>query len=101
MGHVSVENNHVDVFVFELAQCLIGSQRYNEPRFIDFVGVISLPCGNCSFEGHMCGIARRVITLKWYNTPTGIMERTEKGFITIYLLPGGRLLRWELLSRQG
>ena len=38
-GNVSVENNHIDVFIFEFADVLHWlSKEYNEPRFSDFAG---------------------------------------------------------------
>ena len=41
-GNVSVENNHIDVFVFEFADVLRWlSNEYNESRFSDFAEVIS------------------------------------------------------------
>lgn len=41
-GNVSVENNHIDVFVFEFADVLHWlAKEYNETRFSDFAEVIS------------------------------------------------------------
>ena len=59
-GNVSVENNHIDVFIFEFGSVLewLGDY-YDEPRFSEFLDVISssmiqlLP-----FEEHLCGIAK-------------------------------------------
>ena len=40
-GNVSVENNHIDVFVFEFASVLQWlSKEYEEPRFAHFAEVI-------------------------------------------------------------
>ncbi len=41
-GNVSVENNHIDVFIFEFADVLHWlSKEFNEARFSDFAEVIS------------------------------------------------------------
>lgn len=59
-GNVSVENNHIDVFIFEFADVLHWlSKEYNEPRFSDFAEVISTSMRQLlPYEGHMCGIAK-------------------------------------------
>lgn len=94
-GNVSVENNHIDVFVFEFADVLRWlSKEYKENRLSDFAEVISTSMRQLlPHEGHMClALLRSVIILKWFSTPTGIMERMEKDITTIFLLPAGRLL---------
>ena len=41
-GNVSVENNHIDVFIFDFADVLHWlSKEFNEPRFTAFSEVIS------------------------------------------------------------
>lgn len=59
-GNVSVENNHIDVFVFEFADVLNWlSKEYDEPRFSDFAQVISTSMRQLlPYEGHMCGVAK-------------------------------------------
>ena len=59
-GNVSVENNHIDVFVFEFADVLHWlSKEYNEPRFSDFAEVISTSMRQLlPYEGHMCGVSK-------------------------------------------
>lgn len=59
-GNVSVENNHIDVFIFEFADVLHWlSKEYAEPRFADFAEVISTSMRQLlPYEGHMCGIAK-------------------------------------------
>ncbi len=54
-GNVSVENNHIDVFIFEFADVLRWlSKEYNEPRFSDFAEVISTSmCQLLPYKGHM------------------------------------------------
>ena len=59
-GNVSVENNHIDVFIFEFADVLHWlSKEFNEPRFSDFAEVISTSMRQLlPYEGHMCGVAK-------------------------------------------
>ena len=59
-GNVSVENNHIDVFIFEFADVLRWlSKEYNEPRFSDFAEVISTSmCQLLPYKGHMCGVIK-------------------------------------------
>lgn len=60
-GNVSVENNHIDVFIFDFADVLHWlSKEYNEPRFADFAAVISSSMRQLlPYEGHQCGIAKK------------------------------------------
>lgn len=60
-GNVSVENNHIDVFIFDFADVLRWlSKEYNEPRFADFAAVISSSMRQLlPYEGHQCGIAKK------------------------------------------
>ena len=60
-GNVSVENNHIDVFVFDFADVLRWlSEVYDEPRFADFADVISSSMRQLlPYEGHLCGIAKK------------------------------------------
>ena len=76
-GNVSVENNHIDVFIFEFASVLQWlSKEYKEPRFADFAEVISTSMRQLlPHDGHI---------------RTGIMEGTEKDIITISLHRDGR-----------
>ena len=58
-GNVSVENNHIDVFIFEFADVLHWlSKEFNEARFSDFAEVISTSMRQLlPYEGHMCGVS--------------------------------------------
>lgn len=60
-GNVSVENNHIDVFIFEFADVLRWlAKEYSESRFTDFAEVISTSMRQLlPHEGHMCGIAKK------------------------------------------
>ncbi|RHN02134.1 hypothetical protein, partial [Bacteroides intestinalis] len=59
-GNVSVENNHIDVFIFEFADVLHWlSKEFNEARFSDFAEVISTSMRQLlPYEGHMCGVSK-------------------------------------------
>ena len=59
-GNVSVENNHIDVFIFDFADVLNWlAKEYNEKRFSDFSQVISTSMRQLlPYEGHRCGIAK-------------------------------------------
>ncbi|MFR9568090.1 MAG: hypothetical protein SNJ09_04650 [Rikenellaceae bacterium] len=59
-GNVSVENNHIDVYIFEFASVLRWlSCNYDEYRFGEFADVISSSMSQLiPIEGNMCGIAK-------------------------------------------
>ncbi len=59
-GNVSVENNHIDVYIFEFASVLRWlSERCNEERFSNFADVISSSMSQLiPVEGDMCGVAK-------------------------------------------
>lgn len=100
-GNVSVENNHIDVFVFDFADVLRWlSQRYDEPRFAAFAEVIStsmrqlLPC-----EGHMCGIAKEGYYPEVVQHTNWDYGRNGKGYYNNIFAPGWTVASlWELFS---
>ena len=102
-GNVSVENNHIDVFVFEFADVLRWlSNEYNESRFSDFAEVISTSMRQLlPYEGHMCGIAKVGYYPEVVNIQVGIMERMVKDTIMIFLRPDGLLLLCGSCLHQG
>lgn len=59
-GNVSVENNHIDVFVFDFADVLRWlSKIYKEQRFSDFAEVINTSMRQLlPYEGHMCNMGK-------------------------------------------
>ncbi len=93
-GNVSVENNHIDVFIFEFADVFRWlSKEYDEPRFSDFAQVISTSmCQLLPYKGHMCGVIKWAYYPEVSSTPTGIMVAMERDIIMICLLRVGRLL---------
>jgi hypothetical protein len=100
-GNVSVENNHIDVFIFEFGSVLNWlSKRYDEPRFSDFVKVISssmlqlLP-----FDGHMCDVAKTGYYPEVVQHTNWDYGRNGKGFYNDIFAPGWTVASlWELLS---
>ena len=84
-GNVSVENNHIDVFIFEFADVLHWlSKEYNEPRFSDFAEVISTSMRQLlPYEGHMCGIAKVGYYPEVVQHTNGITDVTERDITTI------------------
>ena len=91
-GNVSVENNHIDVFIFEFASVLQWlSKEYKEPRFADFAEVISTSMRQLlPHDGHMCGIAKVGYYPEVVQHTNWDYGGTEKDIITISLHRDGR-----------
>ena len=100
-GNVSVENNHIDVFVFDFADVLQGLARESgETRFADFAEVICTSMRQLlPFEGHLCGIAKKgyypeVVQHTWWD-----YGKNGKGYYNNIFAPGWVVASlWELLS---
>ena len=100
-GNVSVENNHIDVFVFDFADVLQGlSRETDEPRFAAFAEVIRTSMRQLlPFEGHLCGIAKKgyypeVVQHTWWD-----YGKNGKGYYNNIFAPGWVVASlWELLS---
>lgn len=100
-GNVSVENNHIDVFVFELASVLRWlSKQYNEPRFANFVEVISSSMRQLlPFESHLCGVAKQGYYPEVVQHTHWDYGKNGKGFYNDMFAPGWTVASlWELLS---
>ena len=100
-GNVSVENNHIDVFVFELASVLRWlSKQYNEPRFANFVEVISSSMRQLlPFESHLCGVAKQGYYPEVVQHTHWDYGKNGKGFYNDLFAPGWTVASlWELLS---
>ena len=100
-GNVSVENNHIDVFIFEFGSVLNWlSKRYNEPRFHDFVQVISSSMRQLlPFENHMCGVAKTGYYPEVVQHTNWDYGKNGKGFYNDIFAPGWTVASlWELLS---
>ena len=100
-GHVSVENNHIDVFIFEFADVLHWlSKEYNEPRFSDFAEVISTSMRQLlPYEGHMCGIAKVGYYPEVVQHTNWDYGRNGKGYYNNIFAPGWTVASlWELFT---
>lgn len=101
-GNVSVENNHIDVYIFEFDEILQWlSEETGEKRFSQFAEVIrsSMRSQLLPYEGHMAGIAK----VGYYPE---VVQHTQwdygkfgKGFYNDLFAPGWTVASlWELLT---
>ena len=100
-GNVSVENNHIDVFIFEFADVLHWlSKEYNEPRFSDFAEVISTSMRQLlPYEGHMCGTAKVGYYPEVVQHTNWDYGRNGKGYYNNIFAPGWTVASlWELFT---
>lgn len=100
-GNVSVENNHIDVFIFEFADVLHWlSKEYNEPRFSDFAEVISTSMRQLlPYEGYMCGIAKVGYYPEVVQHTNWDYGRNGKGYYNNIFAPGWTVASlWELFT---
>lgn len=100
-GNVSVENNHIDVYIFEFATILdfLAEQR-SEPRFAEFSSVIkSSMLQLMPVKGHMCGIGREGFYPEVVQHTTWDYGRNGKGFFNDIFAPGWTVASlWNMLS---
>ncbi len=100
-GNVSVENNHIDVFVFEFADVLRWlSKEYNENRFAEFAEVISTSMRQLlPREGHMCGIAKVGYYPEVVQHTNWDYGKNGKGYYNDIFAPGWTVASlWELFT---
>lgn len=100
-GNVSVENNHIDVFVFEFASVLQWlSKEYVEPRMADFAEVISTSMRQLlPYEGHLCGIAKSGFYPEVVQHTNWDYGKNGKGYYNDIFAPGWTVASlWELLT---
>lgn len=100
-GNVSVENNHIDVFVFEFASVLNWlSKKYQEPRFSEFAKVISTSMRQLlPYEGHLCGVAKRGYYPEVVQHTNWDYGKNGKGYYNDIFAPGWTVASlWELFS---
>ena len=100
-GNVSVENNHIDVFVFDFADVLRWlSDNYGEKRFGEFAEVISTSMRQLlPFEGHLCGVAKAGYYPEVVQHTNWDYGRNGKGFYNDIFAPGWTVASlWELLT---
>ncbi|MCD8236812.1 MAG: hypothetical protein LUD00_09200 [Prevotellaceae bacterium] len=100
-GNVSVENNHIDVFIFEFADVLrwLGKE-YGEQRFTDFATVISSSMPQLlPYKGHLCGIAKKGYYPEVVQHTNWDYGRNGKGYYNHIFAPGWTVASlWELYS---
>lgn len=102
-GNVSVENNHIDVYIFDFATILDWlSAKYGEPRFSSFANVIRtsmcqlLPC-----EGHLCGVAKPGYYPEVVQHTHWDYGRNGKGYYNDIFAPGWTVASmWEMLTPE-
>lgn len=100
-GNVSVENNHIDVFVFDFADVLQWlSKEYGEQRFSDFAQVISTSMRQLlPYEGHLCGIAKTGYYPEVVQHTNWDYGKNGKGYYNDIFAPGWTVASlWELFS---
>ena len=100
-GNVSVENNHIDVFVFEFAAVLRWlSKEYNEYRFADFAEVISTSMRQLlPYEGHLCEIAKTGYYPEVVQHTNWDYGKNGKGYYNDIFAPGWTVASlWELYT---
>lgn len=100
-GNVSVENNHIDVFIFEFATVLdkLG-EYYGERRFSDFSNVIkSSMLQLMPREDYMFDIAKKGFYPEVVQHTTWDYGRNGKGFYNDIFAPGWTVASlWQMLS---
>lgn len=100
-GNVSVENNHVDVFIFEFATVLdwLAKER-NEPRFSQFSSVIkSSMLQLMPVKGHMFNIGKVGYYPEVVQHTNWDYGKNGKGFYNDIFAPGWTVASlWQMLS---
>jgi len=100
-GNVSVENNHVDVFIFEFATVLDWlAKEKNESRFSDFSAVIKSSMLQLMPEkGHMFDIAKVGYYPEVVQHTNWDYGKNGKGFYNDIFAPGWTVASlWQMLS---
>jgi hypothetical protein len=100
-GNVSVENNHIDVFIFEFADVLnFLARKTKEERFSSFARVINTSMLQLlPFEGHLVGIAKPGFYPEVVQHTNWDYGRNGKGFYNDIFAPGWVVASlWEMLT---
>lgn len=100
-GNVSVENNHIDVFVFDFVDVLRWlSKEFDEKRFAEFSKVITSSMRQLlPHEGHMCGIAKTGFYPEVVQHTNWDYGKNGKGCYNDIFAPGWVVASlWEMLS---
>ena len=102
-GNVSVENNHIDVYIFDFATILKWlSAQYEEPRFAAFAEVITTSmCQLLPHEGHLCGIAKPGYYPEVVQHTNWDYGKNGKGYYNDIFAPGWTVASlWEMLTPE-
>lgn len=100
-GNVSVENNHIDVFVFDFVDVLRWlSKEFDEERFAEFSEVITSSMRQLlPYEGHKCGIAKTGFYPEVVQHTNWDYGKNGKGYYNDIFAPGWVVASlWEMLS---
>lgn len=100
-GNVSVENNHIDVFIFDFVDVLHWlAKEYKEDRFSTFAEVISTSMRQLlPYEGHMCGVAKKGYYPEVVQHTNWDYGKNGKGYYNDIFAPGWTVASlWELFS---
>lgn len=101
-GNVSVENNHIDVYVFDFADVLHWlSEQTGQTHFAAFAEVIrsSMKDQLLPVEGRMCGIAKQGYYPEVVQHTNWDYGHNGKGYYNDLFAPGWVISSlWELLS---
>lgn len=102
-GNVSVENNHIDVFIFEFTDVLQWlDETTHEPRFGAMAEVIKTSMMQLlPYPGHMCGIARVGYYPEVVQHTNWDYGKNGKGFYNTDFAPGWTVPSlWQLLDNK-
>lgn len=102
-GNVSVENNHIDVYIFEFAAILKWlSTETDEPRFAKMADIIkSSMLQLMPVEGNLCGVGKKGYYPEVVQHTTWDYGRNGKGFYNDIFAPGWTVASlWSLLTPQ-
>ena len=100
-GNVSVENNHIDVYVFDFGDVLHWLGRhYGDARMTGFSDVINTSMRQLlPVEGNLCGIAKAGFYPEVVQHTNWDYGRNGKGFYNDIFAPGWTVASlWELLT---
>ncbi len=100
-GNVSVENNHIDVFIFEFADVLdFLAEKYGKPQFSAFTEVIRTSMLQLMpVKGNLCGITREGYYPEVVQHTNWDYGKNGKGYYNEYFAPGWTVASlWQMLS---
>lgn len=100
-GNVSVENNHIDVYIFEFTAVLdLLAKEYNEPRMADFSKVIQTSMLQLMpTQDHMYDIGKRGYYPEVVQHTAWDYGHNGKGFYNDIFAPGWTVASlWQMLS---